>query len=74
MNDIQHEHDMNRGSENHRDHNEHRPYWKRAHQDWRFWTAVCLMIAAMGIYVLSDNFATLFRSRPRTPTSNSVGQ
>ena len=74
MNDIQHEHDMNRDSDRHPAHKEHRPYWKRAHQDWRFWAAVGLMIAAMGIFVLSDNFATLFRSRPQTPISSSVGQ
>jgi hypothetical protein len=24
----------------------HRPYWKRAHHDWRFWVALFLMMAA----------------------------
>src|ERR1035441_5019093 len=30
-----------------RGHHEHRPYWKRAHHDWRFWVALVLMLAAM---------------------------
>ncbi len=38
-----------------------RPYWTRAHHDWRFWVALFLMFAAMGIYVVSDNLAFLPR-------------
>ena len=34
-------------------------YWKRAHQDWRFWTGISLMLLAITIYVLSDNLAFL---------------
>ena len=33
-------------------HHGHEPPKKRGiHHDWRFWTAVILMLAAMGIYV-----------------------
>ena len=32
-------------------------YWKRMHRDWRFWTALLLMLAAMGVYLLSGNEA-----------------
>lgn len=35
------------------------PYWRRAHNDWRFWVMVLLMLLAMLFYVLSDNFALL---------------
>jgi hypothetical protein len=35
------------------------PYWKRAHQDWRFWVGLVLMLAAITIYVLSDDLAFL---------------
>jgi hypothetical protein len=35
------------------------PYWKRAHHDWRFWVALILMLAAIAIYVLSDDLAFL---------------
>jgi hypothetical protein len=51
------------------------PYWKRVHHDWRFWIALLLMIAAMVIYVMSEDFAWLPRNRPQllrqTPTENS---
>jgi hypothetical protein len=62
MNDIQHEHDMNNDSDKHPAHKEQRPYWKHVHHDWRFWAALLLTIAAMSIYILSDNFASLFGS------------
>jgi hypothetical protein len=55
-----------------------RPYWKRAHKDWRFWIALLLMIAAMIIYVVSEDFAWLPRNRlqqpHRTPSENSGAQ
>lgn len=28
-------------------------YWKRAHRDWKFWIALCLMLIAMVVYVLT---------------------
>ncbi len=41
----------------HRDHARlPRPYWKRAHRDWRAWLAV-LMIALILVYVLIDSLA-----------------
>ena len=49
------------------------PYWRRAHHDWRFWTALILMIAAMLYYVLSDNFAMRSQMKAQ-PTSGSVGK
>jgi hypothetical protein len=30
-----------------------RPYWMRAHRDWRFWIAVICIAAALGIYITS---------------------
>ncbi|MGP0071348.1 MAG: hypothetical protein ACLPWF_05365 [Bryobacteraceae bacterium] len=35
------------------------PYWKRAHRDWRIWVALFFMLAAITIYVLSDDLAFL---------------
>ena len=43
-----HEHDHPSDHESHRTHKK-RPF----HQDWRVWTAVILMLAAMLAYVLS---------------------
>jgi hypothetical protein len=33
------------------------PYWKRAHHDWKFWVALLLMLAAMFIYVKSNDLS-----------------
>ena len=62
----------------HRHHGQHdqnsdrqsqRPYWTRAHRDWKFWVALSLMLAAMVIYVMSDNLA--FRSHRQVQQSQS---
>jgi hypothetical protein len=55
-------------------HTDHRPYWKHAHQDWRVWVAVFVMIAGMAIYVMSDDFAFLPRSRTLPAQSGALGR
>jgi hypothetical protein len=30
-----------------------RPYWKRAHHDWKFWLAVSLMLTSMLVYIVT---------------------
>ena len=47
MDEIEHGH--------HHETHDHRPYWKHAHRDWRFWIAVVFIFAALAIYVLSDD-------------------
>jgi len=42
----------------------HRPYWKRAHHDWRLWIGVALMLTAMAIYVMTEDFALRPRRQP----------
>jgi hypothetical protein len=73
MNEIQHGHsphgDPNGGS----NHSGHRPYWKRAHRSWPFWIAVVLMLAAMLIYVMSDDLAGWYHGKPRQPLAGSIG-
>ena len=39
----------------------HDPYWKRAHHDWKFWFALLITFAAIGMYVMSDNLALVKR-------------
>ncbi len=34
-------------------------YWKRAHRDWRMWVALIFMLAAITIYILSEDLAFL---------------
>jgi hypothetical protein len=52
----------------------HRPYWKRAHHDWRLWVGVFLMLVAIIIFVVSEDFAWLPRNQPQQPISGSVGK
>jgi hypothetical protein len=47
------------GSVHHHAHHDQRPYWKSAHRDWRIWVALLIMLAAITIYVLSDDLAFL---------------
>jgi hypothetical protein len=51
---MSHEHEHNHGHHNHQTHPKRRPI----HHDWRFWvslSAVILMLAAMFMYVASDD-------------------
>ena len=57
MNDIKHSRRRHGGPNGDSVHHGHRPYWKRAHRDWRLWGAVFLMLAAMIIYVMSNDLA-----------------
>ena len=51
---MKHDHSSSSEHKHHQDH--HRgPLWKRLHRDWRAWVVVLLMLAAMAVYVLSDN-------------------
>ncbi len=51
-----------------------RPYWKRAHHDWRFWIAMFLMLLAIAIYVLSDDLAFLPHGPQRRQPQPAVGR
>jgi len=53
-------------------HRDHRPYWKRAHRDWRFWIAVLLMLACMSAYVMSNDLSWPPRGQPRPPPTEAV--
>jgi hypothetical protein len=52
----------------------YRPYWKRAHKDWRFVLGMVLMFAAIAIYVLTDDLALVPRGRPPRTQPGTVGQ
>jgi len=51
----------------------HIPYWKRAHHDWRFWVGLTLMLAAMMVYVASDDLSIIPQRPSRTQQSSSGG-
>jgi hypothetical protein len=63
MSETNYGHSGNEGSAPARVHGdadgEQRPYWTRAHRDWRIWVALFFMFAAIAIYVLSDDLAFL---------------
>ena len=68
MNEARHGHHSHGGH----GHDGDRPYWTRAHRDWRFWVAAILMLMAMSVYVLSEDLAW----RPRgqaAPSSPGTG-
>jgi hypothetical protein len=69
MNDSKQNHHMHEESDSDSVQKDHRPYWKRAHRDWRIWVAVVLITAAMVVYVMSDDLSLRFRSRPPQPVS-----
>jgi hypothetical protein len=58
--ESQHHNHGNEGSEGPRVvHHDPGPYWKRAHRSPLFWAGLVLMLAAISIYVLSENLAFL---------------
>jgi len=55
-------------------HQGRRPYWTRAHRDWRVWVGVVLMLAAMIIYLMTDDLAWRPRIQSQPPPSSAVGK
>jgi hypothetical protein len=48
------------------------PYWKRAHHDWKVWVGLFFMLAAISIYVLSNNLSFFAQREARHAQSNSA--
>jgi hypothetical protein len=63
MNESNYGHHGNEGldpnSVPHQAHRDQRPYWKRAHHDWRVWVGLFFMLAAITIYLLSEDLSLL---------------
>ena len=55
MSEIEQHKNWHTGIGHDKTHVAHRPYWKRAHRDWRVWVSVLFIFAAMSIYIWSDN-------------------
>jgi hypothetical protein len=49
-----------------------RPYWKRAHRDWRVWIGLFFCLAAIIIYVLSEDLSFMPSGRPRHAQADTV--
>jgi hypothetical protein len=54
-------------------HPSHRPYWKRAHRDWRIWFGVILMLAAMLAYLATGDLRWRIQAQPSHPVSAPPG-
>lgn len=74
MNDIKLRHRWHRGRVSDSEQMGNRPYWKSAHQDWRVWVVVFLMMVGITIYVLSQDFSSFPRSQPHRPLSGNFGR
>jgi hypothetical protein len=44
----------------------HRPYWQRAHRDWRFWVGVVFIAAALFIYITSVDLSLVPSRHPHS--------
>jgi len=38
-----------------------KPYWRRAHTDWKFWVVVLFLAAAIAIYVMTVDLSLVPR-------------
>jgi hypothetical protein len=74
MNELKHEHHRFENPNGEELHHSHPPYWRRAHRDWRIWFCVVVMLAAMIIYVMSDDLALRPRIQPQQPPSGAIGK
>jgi hypothetical protein len=54
-------------------HHSHRPYWKRAHRDWRIWVGVIVMLAAMLVYLASGDLRWRIQAQPQPPVPAAIG-
>jgi hypothetical protein len=69
MSENNYGHPGNEGPERDPVPHDHRPYWKRAHHDWRVWVGLFFMFAAITIYVMSENLSFFPRGQPHQPSS-----
>jgi hypothetical protein len=74
MNEVKHTHQQYRDPNSESVQHSHRPYWTRAHRDWRVWVGVILMLAAMMIYLMTDDLAWRPGIRAQPPLSSVVGK
>ena len=50
------------------------PYWTRAHRDWRVWTGVVLMLAAMAVYLMTNDLAWGLHLQSQQPLLGATGK
>jgi hypothetical protein len=71
MNELEQVHKAHAGANRE---NARRPYWTRAHRDWRVWVGVAVMLTALAIYLMSFDLALRPRTQPQPPLSGTVAK
>ena len=51
-----------------------RPYWKRAHRDWRMWVGVILMLTCMVIYLMTGDLRWPIHGHSQPMAPAAAGQ
>jgi hypothetical protein len=74
MNEIKHSHHGHEIVDGEHIPEEKHPYWRRAHRDWRFWVVMLMFVAAITLYVTTDNLALVRRSPPQPAPSSAAGK
>ncbi|MEO6940450.1 MAG: hypothetical protein ABI444_09970 [Candidatus Kapaibacterium sp.] len=49
-----------------------RPKWRRIHHDWRFWVGLVLILAAMVIYIMSQDLSMRPHGKLQPPVPENV--
>ncbi len=47
-------------------HVKQRPYWQRAHRDWRFWVGVVCIAVALAIYISTVDLSLVPSKHPHS--------
>ncbi len=47
-------------------HVKQRPYWQRAHRDWRFWVGVVCIFAALAVYISTVDLSLVPSKHPHS--------
>jgi hypothetical protein len=50
------------------------PYWRRAHRDWKVWVGLFFMMAAITIYVMSNDLTFFGFGHRQQPVSDGRGK
>ena len=57
---------MHEVNEIHHHHVRRRPYWQRAHRDWRFWVGVVCIFVALAIYISTVDLSLVPSKHPHS--------
>jgi hypothetical protein len=64
MTETRHHHHPDEGPRPPSDHDASIPYWKRAHRDWRLWTAAFFVFVALAVYIVTVDLSLVPRVHP----------